>query len=100
MMASFSYYEQADNMMMIIHQESLGERFFDLSSGYAGEILQKFSNYQMKLAIVGDFSQYQSKSLRDFIRECNRGQLISFAKTVDEVIAKLEVTGEIVNEYH
>ena len=42
------------------------------------EILQKFSNYRMKLAIVGDFSGYRSKSLRDFIGECNRGSLIFF----------------------
>ncbi|NLV58366.1 MAG: DUF4180 domain-containing protein [Clostridiales bacterium] len=63
---------------MVIDKASLGDGFFDLKNGLAGEILQKFSNYRMKLAIVGDFSGYRSKSLRDFIGECNRGSLIFF----------------------
>ena len=52
---------------MILHAINLPSEFFDLKSGFAGEILQKFSNYRMKLAIIGDFSEIKSKSLRDFI---------------------------------
>jgi len=75
---------------MIIHAESLLPEFFDLKSGIAGEILQKFSNYRMKLAIVGDFSEIKSKSLRDFIRESNDRKIISFVSTVNEALSVLD----------
>lgn len=75
---------------MIIHEKSLHPDFFDLKTRVAGEILQKFSNYRMQLAIVGDFSAYKSKSLKDFIRESNRMGTISFLGTVDEALSKLD----------
>jgi len=82
-MASVSYSENFDKLGMIIHKDSLGEKFFDLKTKFAGEILQKFSNYNVALAIAGDFSQYTSKSLKDFIRECNRGRHVFFVKDED-----------------
>ena len=60
-------------------KQHLAEAFFDLQTWLAGEVLQKFVNYKMKLAIYGDFSVYSSKALQDFIRESNRGQDICFA---------------------
>jgi hypothetical protein len=63
---------------VIIHRESFSQEFFDLRTGVAGAILQKISNYRMRLAIVGDFSDLKSKSWKDFIRESNRGRLVSF----------------------
>ena len=74
---------------MIVRKESLKEDFFDLKTGLAGEVLQKFSNYCFKLAIVGDFSVYTSKSLRDFIYESNKGCLVFFKGSVDEALAAL-----------
>jgi hypothetical protein len=74
---------------IIIHSGSFSKDFFDLRSGMAGEILQKFSNYRMKLAIVGGFTQLKSISWKDFIRESNRGSMISFANSVEEAIIKL-----------
>jgi len=68
---------------LVIYRESLGEDFFDLRSGYAGEVLQKFSNYDMKLAIIGEFSLCQSHSLRAFVRECNRGNRIFFKPSLE-----------------
>ncbi len=65
----------------------LSPEFFQLSTGLAGEILQKFTNYHAILAIVGDFSQEQSKPLRDFIYESNKGSHIFFVETEDEAIA-------------
>lgn len=75
---------------MILRKEQLDEAFFRLSSGVAGEVLQKFVNYQMRLAIVGDFSRYTSKPLRDFIYESNQGTQISFQPTVEAALAWLE----------
>lgn len=65
----------------ILYKENISENFFDLKTGIAGEILQKFSNYRIRLAIVGDFSMYESKSLHDFIHESNKTGLISFAES-------------------
>ena len=64
---------------LALSKQQIAEAFFDLRTGLAGEILQKFVNYRMKLAIYGDFSVYTSKALRDFIYESNQGREICFA---------------------
>lgn len=68
---------------------STPDDFFVLSSGLAGEILQKYVNYQMKLAIYGDFSGCTSKPLHDFIYESNKGRDFFFAGTREEAIDRL-----------
>ena len=74
---------------VIIHKRNLHSDFFNLKTGLAGDILQKFSNYKVKLAITGDFSGYQSKSLNDFIRESNKGNMIFFVDSLDSALIKL-----------
>ena len=74
---------------LILPKAALHEDFFRLSTGLAGEVLQKFVNYDMKLAIVGDFSHYTSKPLQDFIRESNRGKTVFFLPTEPEALQKL-----------
>ena len=74
---------------VIIHSDSFDSGFFDLRTGMAGDILQKFSNYRMRLAIVGDFSHLKSRSWRDFIRESNRGKTVCFKPTMEEAISAL-----------
>ena len=69
---------------LILAAENLDPAFFDLKTRLAGEILQKFSNYRMRLAIVGDFSGFQSKSLKDFIKESNRTGRVIFVPTAEE----------------
>jgi hypothetical protein len=78
------YYQGFDGI--IIREKNITPDFFDLKSGIAGEILQKFSTYRVRLAIVGDFTKYTSKSLNDFIYESNKRQHISFVSTLDEAI--------------
>ena len=74
---------------VILHELNIDPAFFDLKSGMAGEILQKFTNYRMKLAIVGDFSKFNSKSLKDFIFESNNQKQINFVATVEEALQTL-----------
>lgn len=74
---------------IIIYEKNLHPDFFDLKTRLAGEILQKFSNYHVKLAIVGDFSRFTSKSLRDFIYESNKGNLIFFTDDLKNALKKL-----------
>jgi hypothetical protein len=73
----------------IINKSCVVDDFFILSTGIAGEILQKFINYRKKIAIVGDYSKYTSKPLKDFIYECNNGNSIYFVSTVEEALLKL-----------
>ena len=70
-------------------KELVRVEFFILSSGIAGEILQKFVNYHIKAAIYGDYSHYTSKPLKDFIYESNQGRDIFFTATKEEAIQKL-----------
>lgn len=87
LMATVRYETGSDRM--VLNKSAIGEDFFDLSTTVAGAILQKFSNYQMKLAIVGDFSGYKSKSLKDFIYESNQGNAIFFLPDEKQAIQKL-----------
>lgn len=82
------HYEK-DCSRIILDKSAICEEFFMLSSGIAGEVLQKFINYHTKLAIVGDFSKYTSKPLHDFIYECNKGNDIFFVDNLDQAIEKL-----------
>ena len=72
-----------------LNKEAIVEDFFILSTGMAGEILQKFITYQIKLAIYGDYSKYTSKPLKDFIYESNNGKDIFFVESEEEAIRKL-----------
>ncbi|EEN82119.1 DUF4180 domain-containing protein [Porphyromonas endodontalis] len=78
------YYQGFDKI--IIHEKNITPEFFDLRTKIAGEILQKFAQYQMPLIIVGDFSKYKSKSLNDFIFESNKSQQINFIKDLSNIL--------------
>ena len=60
-----------------------------LSTGLAGEILQKFVNYGGRIAIYGDYSHYTSKPLKDFIYESNNGKDVFFVSSLEEAVEKL-----------
>ncbi|WP_068621055.1 DUF4180 domain-containing protein [Paenibacillus tuaregi] len=74
---------------ILLRKENITEDFFELKTKLAGEILQKYTNYRARLAIVGDFSGYTSKSLNDFIYECNQGDKVLFKKTEAEALDEL-----------
>lgn len=78
------YYQGFDKI--IIYQKNITPDFFELKNRMAGEILQKFSTYGIQLAIVGDFSIYNSKSLKDFIFESNKGNQINFVSSRTEAL--------------
>ena len=78
------YYQSFDRIA--VYEKNISPAFFDLKTGIAGEILQKFSNYRMRLAIIGDFSKYTSKSLRDFMYESNKQKQINFVGSPEEAI--------------
>jgi hypothetical protein len=82
------YYQGFDRM--ILHQKNITIDFFDLKNKMAGEILQKFSTYRVRLVIVGDFSGFTSKSLKDFIYESNNGKQVNFVASIEAAVATLK----------
>ncbi len=79
-----------------IPAERLGDDFFHLKTRLAGEILQKFLTYRLRVAIIGDISRYVSESgaLRDFVYECNRGRDVWFVSTIDELNERLQAAAD------
>ena len=75
-----------------ISKDLIIDRFFILSTGIAGEILQKIVNYRFRIAIYGDYSTYTSKPLQDFIYESNQGDNIFFTENLTTALEKLTQT--------
>ncbi|MEE1942311.1 DUF4180 domain-containing protein [Streptomyces sp. TRM 70361] len=69
----------------------LHEDFFRLRTGVAGEVAQKFAQYGVGLAVVGDIGTHTAASdaLRDLVREGNRGNALWFVTDPDELRARL-----------
>lgn len=80
---------EAGTKNIVIDKKLIAEEFFVLSSGLAGEILQKYVNYGGRIAIYGDFSHYTSKPLKDFIYESNKGHDVFFVSTQEEAVSML-----------
>lgn len=74
---------------VVLRQEQLPAAFFDLSTGLAGDVLQKFANYRLRVAIVGGFAEGGSESLRAFVREANRGDQVAFVADRETAIERL-----------
>ncbi len=79
--------------MFVLPVERLSEEFFDLSSGVAGAVLQKFVGYHRRVAILGDISAHtaRSEALASLVRESNRGTDVWFLDDLaqlDERLAK------------
>lgn len=87
LIATVQHYHDCD--CIALSKENITEDFFRLSTGLAGEILQKVVNYRKKLAIIGDYSGYTSKPLRDFIYESNNGNAVFFVATEAEAMERL-----------
>ena len=80
---------ETGSLRIALPKRLVAEEFFILSSGLAGEVLQKCVNYHFKLAIWGDFSHYTSKPLHDFIYESNQGNDFFFVASQEEALRKL-----------
>ena len=77
--------------MIVVTVARLDPAFFELRSGFAGEFVQKIVNYRLRLAVIGDISEFiaNSAALTDFIRESNRGRSIFFVRDLDALVEKL-----------
>ena len=77
--------------LVLLPVSRLDPRFFTLSTKIAGEIVQKFVNYQLPLAIIGDITHHleSNPTLRDYVRETNRGRHIWFVPDLPTLDAQL-----------
>lgn len=66
--------------LVAIPTSRLTDDFFRLSTRLAGGVIQKFVNYQVRLAVIGDISAWvdASAAFRDFVYEANNGQAVWF----------------------
>ncbi len=69
----------------------MGDEFFQLRTRILGEVVQKFVNYGLSVAIVGDVSRQvaASDSLRGFVSEANRGRSVWFVASVEALGERL-----------
>jgi hypothetical protein len=81
----------AEAQLVAIPVARLGADFFSLGTRKAGLFIQKFTNYRIRLAIVGEIGAEAaaSQALADFVRESNRGRQVWFVRDMDELEAKL-----------
>ena len=77
--------------LVLLPVQRLTDDFFTLRTGLAGEIVQKFANYRIRLAVVGDISPHVAKSsaLSAFVSESSRGGQLWFVPTKDDLAERL-----------
>jgi hypothetical protein len=86
---------EQEAILVVLPVARLDPGFFDLSSGIAGQILQKFVQYRSKLVILGDISAYlaDSEALQALVRESNRGRHAWFEPDLPALETRLAQAG-------
>lgn len=79
------YYQGFDKI--ILDKKNITPDFFNLKTGIAGDILQKFSNYRMGLAVIGNFEKHQG-AIQDFIFESNKSGHVHFVSSREEALER------------
>jgi hypothetical protein len=81
--------------MFVIPVRRLPAEFFDLSTGLAGALLQKFVGYRSRVVILGDISAYtqRSSALASLVYESNRGRDVWFLQDLAELDERLRGGG-------
>ena len=68
---------------LILSEDDLSEEFFDLRSGLAGELFQKFINYRLRLAIVLPDPEAYGERFSELSREHISHSLVRFFRSKD-----------------
>jgi len=82
---------------IMIPVERLDEDFFVLRTRVAGEFVQKFVTYGVRVAILGDIAKYENESeaFRDWVYEANRGRDLWFVASREELEKRLLTASDI-----
>ncbi|KNF07631.1 hypothetical protein CLPU_14c00490 [Gottschalkia purinilytica] len=70
--------------ILILHVETVSEDFFNLKTRLAGTMLQKFMNYNIKLAIILDNEEKFNDRFKEMIIEANKGNHFRIFKNISE----------------
>jgi len=74
---------------LILTEADLAREFFDLRSGLAGELFQKFTNYRLRVAIVVADPKAYGERFSELVREHTSHSMIRFVHSEDEARAWL-----------
>lgn len=74
---------------LILTEQDLGEAFFNLRSGLAGEAFQKFTNYHICVAIVLKNHMAYGQRFSELALEHKRHNRIRFVNSIDEAMTWL-----------
>ena len=77
--------------LVVLPTGRLSDDFFELKTGIAGDFIHIFTNYGLRVAIVGDISQHvaESEDLRDCVHKSNRGNQVWFLPTLVDLDERL-----------
>ncbi len=81
-----------DTNLLLIESSRLPDDFFDLSTGFAGEFLQKMQNYRVRVAAVIQSNDSHSQRFREFLTEARNGR--TFRAFNDRAGAEMWLTSE------
>jgi hypothetical protein len=78
--------------IVVVPAERLTDDFFDLGTGVAEGIAQKFGTYGVRLAVVGDIAERLSTDadLAGWVEQADRGTKLWFSPTFDAFQARLD----------
>jgi len=74
---------------IIFTEDDLAREFFDLRSGLAGELFQKFINYKLRMAIVLPDPEAYGERISELAYEHKSHNTIRFVRSKDEAEAWL-----------
>lgn len=77
---------ESGHRLLLADHGALPPEFFDLSSRFAGELVQKLSQYGIRMAGVVPDPTVHSQPFQDFFREANRGTQVRFFPTREEAV--------------
>ncbi len=80
---------EANTNRIAIDKRLIAEEFFQPGSGLAGELLEQCSNYNVKIAIYGDYAGCACQTLTEFLQAHNQGRAVFFVETKEKAIQKL-----------
>jgi Domain of unknown function (DUF4180) len=69
---------------LILTEDDLAQEFFDLRSGLAGELFQKFTNYKLRVAIVLPDPKAYGERISELAYEHKSHSMIRFVRSKDE----------------
>lgn len=75
---------------LLLAESDLGKSFFDLRTGLAGELFQKFVNYRLPLAIVLPDHSGHGERFVELVREHRSHPLVRFFQSREEAVTWLE----------